>query len=75
MPFVRRGDAWNARTGINLVDLVETFANANYVNRIESMIADSTIRKEALFASTELPIGAGRMELGLRRPAALRVLA
>lgn len=65
--LVWRGDAWNARTGINLVDLVETFANADYANRVESMVADSTIQKEALFASTELPIGAGRMELGLRR--------
>ena len=62
-----RGDAWNARTGINLVDLVETFANADYASRVESMAADSTIRKQALFASAELPLGAGRLELGLRR--------
>lgn len=62
-----RGDAWNARTGINLVDLVETFANADYASRTENMSADSTIRKEALFASAELPVGAGRLELGLRR--------
>lgn len=62
-----RGDAWTARSGVNLVDLVETFANADYASRIINMSADSTIRKQALFAAAELPIGAGRLELGLRR--------
>lgn len=42
-------------------------ANADYASRVESMAADSTIRKEALFASADLPLGAGRLELGLRR--------
>lgn len=64
---VMRGDAWNARGGVNLVDLVETFANANDASRVESLSADSTIRKEAAFASAELPVGAGRLDLGLRR--------
>jgi outer membrane receptor protein involved in Fe transport len=64
---VVRGDAWNVRSGVNLVDLVETFASAEYASRAVNMSADSTIRKEALFASAELPVGAGRLELGLRR--------
>ncbi|WIM04782.1 MAG: TonB-dependent receptor [Candidatus Nitricoxidivorans perseverans] len=62
-----RGEGWNARAGVNLVDLAETFASADYASRVETMTADSTIRKEALFASAELPVGAGRLELGLRR--------
>jgi outer membrane receptor protein involved in Fe transport len=62
-----RGDGWNARVGANLVDLVETFARAGYATGQVSAAADSTIRKEAAFGSAELPVGAGRLELGLRR--------
>lgn len=62
-----RGDDWNARTGLNFVDLVETYGNAEYATRAVTTAADSTIRKQALFASAALPLGAGRLELGLRR--------
>jgi outer membrane receptor protein involved in Fe transport len=62
-----QGGDWNARTGLNLVDLVEAFTNADYACGVESASADSTIRKQALFAAAELPLGGGRLELGLRR--------
>lgn len=64
--------AWNrdgrqARVGVNRVDLAETFGSADYATGWTSMTADSTIRKEAAFASADLAVGAGRLELGLRR--------
>lgn len=62
-----RDEKWTARAGINLVDLDETFANADYASRAEATAADSAIRKEALFVGAELAAGAGHLELGLRR--------
>lgn len=62
-----RDRTWSVRSGINRVHLAENFANADYATHLEKMSADSTIRKEALFASAEFPVGAGRLELGLRR--------
>ena len=41
-----RGDDWNARTGLNFVDLVETYGNAEYATRAVTTAADSTIRKQ-----------------------------
>lgn len=62
-----RGDGWNARGGITQIDLFETYANADYASRVASTSADSTIRKQAAFVSSDLPVGAGRLEFGLRR--------
>lgn len=58
---------WRARAGMNRVDLDETFGSADYASGQAAMTAESTIRKEAAFASLDLPVGAGRLELGLRR--------
>lgn len=62
----RKGD-WQARAGMNLVDLRENFANADYASRLVSTRAESLIRKQAVFMAAEAPLGAGRLELGLRR--------
>lgn len=62
-----QGAGWNARVGANLVTLAETFGNADFASRQLLASADSVTRKEAAFASTDGPIGAGRFELGLRR--------
>lgn len=62
-----QGVGWNARAGANLIDLAETFGNADFASRQISAAADSVIRKEAAFASADVPLGAGRLELGLRR--------
>lgn len=62
----RKGD-WQARVGMNLVDLRESFVNADYANRLVSARAESLIRKQAVFMAAEAPLGAGRLELGLRR--------
>ena len=56
-----------ARIGVNRVDLDETFGSADYATGSTTTAADSVIRKEAIFAAAELPVGAGRLELGLRR--------
>jgi outer membrane receptor protein involved in Fe transport len=58
---------WNARAGVNLVDLEETFGSADFASRQLLASADSVTRKEAAFASADASIGAGRLELGLRR--------
>ena len=55
------------RVGVNRVDLDESFGSADYATAQTTMTADSTIRKEAAFAAAELPLGASRLELGLRR--------
>lgn len=62
-----QGTSWNARAGVNLVDLEETFGNADFASRQLLASADSVTRKEAAFASADAPIGDGRLELGLRR--------
>lgn len=62
-----QGTGWNIRTGVNLVDLAEAFGNADYASRQLSASADSVIRKEAAFASADVSLGVGRLELGLRR--------
>lgn len=62
----RKGD-WQARAGMNLVDLRENFANADYASRLVSTSTESLIRKQAVFMAAEAPLGAGRLELGLRR--------
>lgn len=62
----RKGN-WQVRAGMNLVDLRENFANADYANRLISARAESLIRKQAVFMAAEAPLGAGRLELGLRR--------
>ena len=62
----RDGDR-QARMGMNLVDLQESFANADYASRLVSASTESLIRKQAVFASAETPLGDGKLELGLRR--------
>lgn len=61
------GGDWRGRAGLNRVDLDESFGSADYGSGQTTMAADSSIRKEAAFASLDLPVGAGRLELGLRR--------
>jgi len=67
LALVWQGQGWQARSGVNVVELVESFVNADYASRSPTRSADSRIRKEAWFASAELPLGPGRLELGLRR--------
>lgn len=67
LALVWLGDDWQARAGLNLVDLDETFGSAEHASRQPLLTADSAIRKQAVFAAAELPVGAGRLELGLRR--------
>lgn len=62
----RDGDR-QARMGVNLVDMRENFANADYASRLVSASTESLIRKQAVFASAETPLGDGKLELGLRR--------
>jgi len=62
----RKGD-WQARVGMNLVDMLESFANADYASRLVSTSTESLIRKQAVFIAAEAPLGDGRLELGLRR--------
>lgn len=62
-----QGAGWNARAGANLVSLEEAFASADFASRQLLASADSVTRKEAAFASADVPIGAGHLELGLRR--------
>ncbi|MFZ2525221.1 MAG: TonB-dependent receptor [Candidatus Ferrigenium altingense] len=62
----RDGDR-QARMGMNLVDMRENFANADYASRLVSASTESLIRKQAVFASAETPLGDGKLELGLRR--------
>lgn len=62
-----RAESWQWRLGGNLVELEEHFAGADYRSRQTLQSAASLIRKQALFAAAELPLGAGRLELGLRR--------
>ena len=65
LAWTRHG--WQTRLGINVIDLAENFGDADYATRQVGMSAESHIRKQALFASAEGPLGAGRLELGLRR--------
>jgi outer membrane receptor protein involved in Fe transport len=65
--LVWQGNDWSSRVGVNLVELSETFDNADYVSRQTTVSVDSVIHKAALFAAAELPVGAGRLEVGLRR--------
>ena len=65
--LVWQGGGWQARAGLNLVDLDEDFGSSDHATRQTVMTADSSIRKQAVFAAAELPVGAGRLELGLRR--------
>lgn len=67
LAFVWRGEAWETRFGVNRVDLDEDFGASDYASRQMLMLAESSIRKDAAFAAAELPVGAGRLELGLRR--------
>ncbi|NTV11509.1 MAG: TonB-dependent receptor, partial [Zoogloea sp.] len=55
------------RLGANLVELREDFGSADFDTGATRLAAASTIRKEALSGAAELPLGAGRLELGLRR--------
>jgi outer membrane receptor protein involved in Fe transport len=65
--LVWREGSWQVRAGINLIELGEEFGSADYFSRQILGAADSLIRKQAAFVSTETPLGAGRLELGLRR--------
>lgn len=65
--LVWQGAGWNARAGANLVDLEETFGSADFASRQLLASAASVTRKKAAFASADVPLGAGRLELGLRR--------
>ena len=65
--LVWRDGARQARAGMNLVDLRENFANADYASRLVSASTESLIRKQAVFIAAEAPLGVGRLELGLRR--------
>lgn len=65
--LVWRERDWQLRAGINLVELSETFGSADYFSRQYLATADSLIRKQATFVSTETPLGAGRLELSVRR--------
>lgn len=65
--LVWRAADWSLRFGTNLVDLAEDYATADYGSRQLLSAAESSIRKQALFAAAELPLAAGRLELGLRR--------
>lgn len=56
-----------ARLGGSVIELSEQFAASDYASRQWLTRADSLIRKQALFVSGEMPVGAGRLELGLRR--------
>lgn len=56
-----------ARVGMNLVELGEYFGSANYASGQTLATAESLIRKQAVFASAETPLGDGKLELGLRR--------
>lgn len=65
--FAWQGTGWNARAGANLVNLEEAFGSADFASRQLLASADSVTRREAVFVSANAPIGAGRLELGLRR--------
>ncbi|MFZ5583761.1 MAG: TonB-dependent receptor [Pseudomonadota bacterium] len=67
LALVRQNNAAEYRAGINVVELTEHYRNADYASGEILRQADSDIRKEALFASAKLPLGPGRLELGLRR--------
>lgn len=67
LALVWRGGDWQARAGATLGTLDEFFGSADYATRQTVMTADSSIRKQAAFVSAELPLGAGRLALGLRR--------
>ncbi|HTY04448.1 MAG TPA: TonB-dependent receptor [Rhodocyclaceae bacterium] len=58
---------WRLHLGVNLDELSEDFGAADYATRQVQSITESLIRKEALFVSTEGPLGAGHLEWGLRR--------
>lgn len=62
----REGD-WQARMGMNLLELSEDFGNTDYASGQMLSAAESLIRKQAVFASAEAPLGMARLELGLRR--------
>ena len=65
--LVWREGGWQARGGVNLIELGEEFGSADYFSRQTLAAASSLIRKQAAFVSAEMPLGAGRLELGLRR--------
>ncbi len=65
--LVWRAEGRELRGGVNWVDLEEDFGTQDYFSRQTLSAADSSIRKEAAFVAAELPLGAGRLELGLRR--------
>jgi outer membrane receptor protein involved in Fe transport len=60
-------NGWQGRLGGSLIELSEQFSARDDASRALRTQAESLIRKEALFAAGELPLGAGRLELGLRR--------
>lgn len=62
-----RNSDWQARLGVNLVELSEVFGSADYASGQTLSSTESLIRKRAAFASAEAPLGPGRLELGLRR--------
>ncbi len=65
--LVWRGGSAEGRAGINLVELGEEFGSADYITHQTLYAASSLIRKEAAFVAAGTPLGAGRLELGLRR--------
>jgi outer membrane receptor protein involved in Fe transport len=67
LALVWRGGDWQARAGTTFGTLEESFGSADFATGQTVMTADSRIRKQAAFAAAELPLGAGRLELGLRR--------
>lgn len=67
LAFAWHGTGWNARAGANLANLRENFGSADFASRQLLASADSVTRKEAVFASADVLMGAGRLELGLRR--------
>jgi len=55
------------RAGVNMGELRENFANADFASRQPLLTAESLIRKQAVFVSAVAPVADGRLELGLRR--------
>lgn len=62
-----QGGEWWARAGTTVGTLDESFGSADHATGRTVMTAESRIGKQAAFAAAELPLGAGRLELGLRR--------
>ncbi len=67
LSMVWRDGSWSGRAGTTIGTLDESFGSRDYATHQATTTADSSIRKEALFVSAELPVRAGRLELDLRR--------